>query len=53
MVPFGLSESGAASATNPVLRCFDNPKGLNCGGLLVGIVPESASGLRLGTAVLS
>jgi hypothetical protein len=24
--------------TNPVLKCFDNPEGLNYGDLLVGIV---------------
>jgi hypothetical protein len=39
--------------TDPILRCFDNPEGLNCEDLLVGIVPELANGLRLSTAVLS
>jgi hypothetical protein len=39
--------------TDPVLRCFDNPDGLNCGDLLVSVVPELANGLRLGTAVSS
>jgi hypothetical protein len=36
-----------------VLRWFDNPKELNNGDLLVGVVLELANGLRLGTAVLS
>jgi hypothetical protein len=39
--------------TDPVLRCFDNPDGLNCGDLLVGVVLELANGLRLGTTVPS
>jgi hypothetical protein len=26
--------------TNPILRCFDNPEGLNCENLLVDVVPE-------------
>jgi hypothetical protein len=26
--------------TDSILRCFDNPNGLNYGDLLVGIVPE-------------
>jgi hypothetical protein len=39
--------------TDPVLRCFDNPEGLNYGDLLLGIVPKLANGLRLGTAVSS
>jgi hypothetical protein len=39
--------------TDPVLWCFDNPKGLSYGDLLVGVVPELANGLRLGTVVLS
>jgi hypothetical protein len=42
--------------TNPVLRCFVNLEGLNCGGLLVGVVHEFielANGLRLSTEVLS
>jgi hypothetical protein len=38
---------------NPILKCFDNPEGLNCGDFLVGRVPELANGLRLGTAVPS
>jgi hypothetical protein len=29
--------------TDPFLRCLDNPEGLNCGDLLVGIVPELSS----------
>jgi hypothetical protein len=33
--------------TNPVLRWFDNPEGLNCGDLLVGIVPEFPSWLTV------
>jgi hypothetical protein len=39
--------------TNPILRCFDNPEGMNCENLLVGIVLELANGLRLGTVVSS
>jgi hypothetical protein len=39
--------------TDPVLWCFDNPEGLSYGDLLVGVVPELANGLRLGTVVLS
>jgi hypothetical protein len=29
--------------TDPVLRCFVDPKGLNYGDLLVGMVPELVS----------
>jgi hypothetical protein len=29
--------------TNPFLGCFDNPEGLNCGDLLVGVVPKFQS----------
>jgi hypothetical protein len=29
--------------TNPVLKCFVNLERLNCGDLLVGVVPELAS----------
>jgi hypothetical protein len=29
--------------TNPVLRCFTNLEGLNCGDLLVGVVPNLVS----------
>jgi hypothetical protein len=29
--------------TDPVLRCFDDPEGLNCGDLLVGVVPGLSS----------
>jgi hypothetical protein len=40
--------------TDPVLRCFVNPKGLSCGDLLVGVVPrDMANGLRLSTVVPS
>jgi hypothetical protein len=39
--------------TNPDLRCFNNPEGLNCGDFVVGVVPKLANGLRLGTVVLS
>jgi hypothetical protein len=39
--------------TDPVLGCFDNIEGLNCGDLLVGLVPELANGLRLDITVLS
>jgi hypothetical protein len=31
--------------TDPILRCFDNLEGLNCGDLLVGVVPEFPSWL--------
>jgi hypothetical protein len=33
--------------TDPVLRCFDNPEGLSCGDLLVGMVPELTSWLTV------
>jgi hypothetical protein len=42
--------------TDPILSCFNNTKGLNCGDLLVGIVLEFLSWLtilRLGTVVPS
>jgi hypothetical protein len=29
--------------TDTVLRCFVNPDGLNCGDLLVNVVPELTS----------
>jgi hypothetical protein len=42
---------------HPLLVAFsspsDNPEGLNCGDLVVGVVPELANGLRLGTVVPS
>jgi hypothetical protein len=41
---------------DPVLRCLDDPKGLNNGHLHSGHDPqvhELANGLRLGTVVLS
>jgi hypothetical protein len=38
---------------DPVLKCFDNPAGLNCEDLLVGIILELASSLTLGTVVPS
>jgi hypothetical protein len=33
--------------TDPVLRCFDNPEGLNYENLLVGVVPELSSWLMV------
>jgi hypothetical protein len=33
--------------TNPVLRCFDNLEGLNCGNLLFSVVPELVSWLMV------
>jgi hypothetical protein len=33
--------------TDTVLRCFDNPEGLNCGDMLVGMVPELSSSLTV------
>jgi hypothetical protein len=47
---------GCTMRTNPALKCFINPEGLNCADLLVGIVHkfiELANGLRLSTEVLS
>jgi hypothetical protein len=32
---------------NPVLGCFDNPEGLNCGNMLFGVVPELSSWLTV------
>jgi hypothetical protein len=39
--------------TDRILKCFDNPEGLNCRYTLVGIVHELANGQRLGTMVPS
>jgi hypothetical protein len=42
--------------TDPGLRCVNNSKGLNCGDLLEGVIPELGeltNGLRLDTAVPS
>jgi hypothetical protein len=36
-----------SKCTDPVLRCFVNPKGLNCGDLLVGVVLELMSWLTI------
>jgi hypothetical protein len=33
--------------TDHTLRCFDNPKGLNCGDLLVGVVLKFLSWLTV------
>jgi hypothetical protein len=33
--------------TNPVLKCFMNPEGLNCEDLLDGVVPELVSWLTV------
>jgi hypothetical protein len=33
--------------TNPVLKCFVNPEGLNCDDLLDGVVPELVSWLTV------
>jgi hypothetical protein len=33
--------------TNPILRCFNNPEGLSCGDMLVGMVPELSSWLTV------
>jgi hypothetical protein len=33
--------------TNPVLRCFMDPEGLNYGDLLVGVVPKLVSWLTV------
>jgi hypothetical protein len=33
--------------TDPVLRCFVDPKGLNYGDMLVGMVPELVSWLTV------
>jgi hypothetical protein len=40
--------------TDPILRCVNNPDGLNCGDLLEGVILEPgelANGLRLNTEV--
>jgi hypothetical protein len=39
MVPSGLSELWCKIHTDPVLRCFVNPEGLNCKDWLEGMVP--------------
>jgi hypothetical protein len=33
--------------TNLILRCFDNPKGLSCGNMLVSVVLELSSWLTV------
>jgi hypothetical protein len=33
--------------TDPILRCFVDPEGLNCRDLLVGVVPELTSWLTV------
>jgi hypothetical protein len=33
--------------TNPILRCFDNPEGLNYKNMLVGMVPKLSSWLTV------
>jgi hypothetical protein len=33
--------------TDPVLKCFDNPERLNCGNLLVSMVPKLSSWLTV------
>jgi hypothetical protein len=33
--------------TDPIRRCFNNPEGLNCGYLLVGVVLEFVSWLTV------
>jgi hypothetical protein len=33
--------------TDPILRCFVDPEGLNYGDLLVGVVPELMSWLTV------
>jgi hypothetical protein len=39
--------------TDPILKHFNNVKGLNCRNLLVNVVLELANGLRLSTVVSS
>jgi hypothetical protein len=49
-------QSGGAVSTDPILRCFINPEGLNYEDLLEGIISELgelAKGLKLNTEVLS
>jgi hypothetical protein len=43
MVLSGLSELWCEICTNPVLRRFVNPEGLNYEDLLEGVVPELSS----------
>jgi hypothetical protein len=50
MVPSRMSELWCGIRTNPILRCFANPKRLNYEDLLEGMVPELgelANDLRL------
>jgi hypothetical protein len=47
---------GCRERTNPVLRCFVNPEGMNCRDLLVGMSHEFielTNSLRLSTDVPS
>jgi hypothetical protein len=46
-VPSGLSELWCGICTDPILRCFINPEGLNYKHLLEGMVPELASWLMV------
>jgi hypothetical protein len=51
-----LSKLWCGDHTDPVLRCFVKPEGLNYEDLLEGMVPELgelANGLRLSTEVLN
>jgi hypothetical protein len=47
MVPSRLSELLYRISTDPVLRCFSNPEGLNCMDVLEGMVPELMSWLTV------
>jgi hypothetical protein len=47
MVPSELSEMWCGFHTNPILRRFMNPEGLNYGDLLVSVVPELMSWLTV------
>jgi hypothetical protein len=42
-----MSELWCGICTNPVLRYFANPEGLNCEDLLEGVVPELVSWLTV------
>jgi hypothetical protein len=47
MVSSGLSELWCRIRTDPVLRCFINPEGLNYEDLLEGVVPKLTSWLMV------
>jgi hypothetical protein len=44
---FWVVKMWCGECTDPILRCFINPKGLRCRNFLVGVVPELMSWLMV------